>query len=196
MKVFILIYDFVIIIHIYTNISYKRVILEKVSEMSDFRREGLTKKEVEDRIQKGQVNISHDNISKSKKKIVLEHTLTYFNFLNLFLALIVLSTGRWKNLTFIVVIFVNTIIGIFQELKVKKIVDQLSVITVKKVKVMRECSEIILPVEELVKDDVIYIENGQQVGADSLVLQSFGLEVNESMLTGESKPIRKKKMMN
>ncbi len=161
--------------------------------MSDFRREGLTKKEVEDRIQKGQVNISHDNISKSKKKIVLEHTLTYFNFLNLFLALIVLSTGRWKNLTFIVVIFVNTIIGIFQELKVKKIVDQLSVITVKKVKVMRECSEIILPVEELVKDDVIYIENGQQVGADSLVLQSFGLEVNESMLTGESKPIRKKK---
>ncbi len=193
MKVFILIYDFVIIIHIYTNISYKRVILEKVSEMSDFRREGLTKKEVEDRIQKGQVNISHDNISKSKKKIVLEHTLTYFNFLNLFLALIVLSTGRWKNLTFIVVIFVNTIIGIFQELKVKKIVDQLSVITVKKVKVMRECSEIILPVEELVKDDVIYIENGQQVGADSLVLQSFGLEVNESMLTGESKPIRKKK---
>ena len=57
MKVFILIYDFVIIIHIYTNISYKRVILEKVSEMSDFRREGLTKKEVEDLIKKFKFNI-------------------------------------------------------------------------------------------------------------------------------------------
>lgn len=153
---------------------------------------GLTQDDVQKRIQLGQVNISHDNISKTKKQIILEHTFTYFNFLNLFLAMIVLSTGRWKNLTFIVVVFVNTVVGIFQELKVKKIIDQLTVVTVKKVKVIREAHEMIIPVEELVIDDVCYVENGQQVGADAKIIESYGLEVNESMLTGESKPVRKR----
>lgn len=153
---------------------------------------GLSNYEVKERIKAGKVNVSQDDISKSKKQIVLEHTLTYFNFLNLFLASIIIFTGKWTNLTFMFVIFTNTIVGIYQELKVKKIIDQLTVVTVKKVKVIREgiCQEI--PIEQLVIDDVIYLENGNQIGTDCVTLTSHGLEVNESMLTGESKPVKKK----
>ena len=83
---------------------------------------GLSTQEVNERIQKGLINITDDNISKSKKQIVLEHSVTYFNILNLFLAGIILSTGLWKNLTFVIVVFTNTIIGIYQEFKVKKLI--------------------------------------------------------------------------
>ncbi|MEG0452047.1 MAG: hypothetical protein RR558_03200, partial [Coprobacillus sp.] len=75
--------------------------------MDKIKKQGLTDEQVLQRVEKGQVNISHDNISKTKKQIILEHTCTYFNFLNIFLAIIVLSTGHWKNLTFMGVISVN-----------------------------------------------------------------------------------------
>ena len=114
---------------------------------------GLTTSQVQERIDNGQVNVSHDNISKTKKQIVMEHTLTYFNILNVFLAGIILSTGRWTNLTFMVVVIVNAVVGIYQELKVKKIIDQLTVVTVKKVKVIRNHQESVIPVEKLVVDD-------------------------------------------
>ena len=141
---------------------------------------GLTTSQVQERIDNGQVNVSHDNISKTKKQIVMEHTLTYFNILNVFLAGIILSTGRWTNLTFMVVVIVNAVVGIYQELKVKKIIDQLTVVTVKKVKVIRNHQESVIPVEKLVVDDVVYIESGNQIGSDSIVLKSRGLEVNVS----------------
>lgn len=152
---------------------------------------GLTHQQVEQRVQQGLMNISHDNISKTKKQIILEHTLTYFNCLNLFLAAIIISTGRWTNLTFMVVIFINAFIGIYQELKVKKIIDQLTVVTVKKVKVIRDQQEMIIPTEELVKDDIVFLETGNQIGSDCIVLDSHGMEVNEALLTGESEPVKK-----
>ncbi len=153
---------------------------------------GLTSQDVENRINKGQINISQNDISKSKKQIVLEHTLTYFNFLNLFLAGVIISTGRLTNLTFIFVIIVNSIIGIFQEFQVKKIIDKLIVVTVKKVKVIRNSVLNEIPVENLVIDDVIFLESGEQIGTDCIVLESHGMEVDESLLTGESESIKKK----
>lgn len=154
---------------------------------------GLTEEQVQQRVQKGLINISQENISKTKKQIILEHTITYFNCLNLFLAAIIISTGRLTNLTFMVVIFVNALIGIYQELKVKKIIDQLTLITVKKVKVIRNQQEVIIPIEELVIDDIIFLETGDQIGSDCQVIQSQGMEVNESMLTGEQEAVKKKK---
>lgn len=154
---------------------------------------GLTNEQVQDRIEHGLVNVSHNDISKSKKQIVLEHTLTYFNFLNLFLAGIIISTGKWTNLTFMVVIIVNSVVGIFQEFQVKKVIDQLIVVTVKKVKVLRDGILNEIPVENLVVDDVIYLETGQQIGTDCFVLESHGLEVDESLLTGESEHVKKDK---
>ncbi|WP_028042280.1 HAD-IC family P-type ATPase [Candidatus Stoquefichus massiliensis] len=155
-------------------------------------KKGLTSKEVLERVEKGQVNISHDNISKTKKQIVLEHTVTYFNILNVFLAAIILSTGRWTNLTFMGVIIMNSLIGIYQELKVKKIIDQLTVVTVKKIMVIRDYQEIMIPIEKLVLDDIVFLESGNQIGTDCVTISSQGMEVNESMLTGESKPVKKK----
>lgn len=165
--------------------------MEVGEKMNEKMKIGLTAQEVEERVSAGKVNISQDNISKTKKQIILEHTLTYFNFLNLFLACIILSTGRWTNLTFMGVIFVNAFVGIYQEFKVKKIIDQLTVVTVKRVKVIRNQQEVDIPTEELVLDDVVYLESGNQIGSDCVVLESYGMEVNESMLTGESKPVKK-----
>lgn len=153
---------------------------------------GLNDDEVQKRINLGEVNTVDTNISKSNKDIVKTHTLTYFNFLNLLLGVLVLISGQFKNITFMGVIIINSVIGIAQELKVKKLIDKLSVITASKAKVIRSGARIIIPVNEVVIDDILIVENGDQVCSDSIVLESDGIEVNESMLTGESKPVKKK----
>ena len=153
---------------------------------------GLTGAEVKQRIQNGQVNISDNHISKTTAEIIRCHTLTYFNFLNLFLGVLVIISGQFKNLTFLGVIICNSVIGIFQELKVKKLIDSLAVITASKVRVCRDGIFKDIPIEDLVMDDLVAVENGNQIGADCEVLFSDGIEVNESMITGESRPVRKK----
>ena len=86
---------------------------------------GLSSAEVADRKRQGLVNITGNSVSKTKKQIIMTHTLTYFNFLNLFLGVLIIISGQIKNLTFMGVIIINSVIGIFQELKVKKLVDGL-----------------------------------------------------------------------
>lgn len=152
---------------------------------------GLSQEELEQRRQQGLVNKTSAGVFKTKKQIIRTHTLTYFNFLNLFLGIIVICSGQIKNLTFMGVIIINSVIGIVQELKVKKLVDNLSVITATKVKVIRQGAQQQIPIEELVMDDVMVLESGNQIGADATVLSAVGMEVNESMITGESKPVKK-----
>lgn len=152
---------------------------------------GLTSAEVQKRIDKGQVNTSDSHISKTTAEIVRCHTLTYFNFLNLFLGVLVIISGQFKNLTFLGVIICNSVIGIFQELKVKKLIDNLAVITASKARVCRDGKFKNIPIEDLVMDDLVSVENGNQIGADCVVLDSEGIEVNESMITGESRSVRK-----
>ena len=94
-------------------------------------------------------------------------------------------------MTFLGVIICNSVIGIFQELKVKKLIDELAVITASKTKACRDGKFQEIPIEDLVMDDLIAVEIGDQIGADCEVLTSDGIEVNESMITGESKPVRK-----
>ena len=153
---------------------------------------GLNSEEVQKRIDAGQVNISENHISKTTGEIIRCHTLTYFNFLNIFLGILVIISGQFKNLTFLGVIICNSVIGIFQELKVKNLIDKLAVVTASKAKVCRDGTFKDIPIEELVLDDLIAVENGNQIGADCVVLESEGIEVNESMITGESRPVRKK----
>ncbi len=153
---------------------------------------GLSAAEVEDRMSLGRSNRTDISVSKTKKEIIKEHSLTYFNFLNLFLAILVAFTGQFKNLTFMGVILINTAIGIFQEFKVKKLIDQVSVMTVSRTDVIRDGEKKNIPVDEVVMDDIIVVESGNQICADCTVLDSDGMEVNESMLTGESKPVKKK----
>ena len=154
--------------------------------------QGLARADVEKRMELGQVNRTEKDVFKSKKEIIRAHTLTYFNFLNLFLAVLVLITGQFKNMTFMGVVIINSLIGIIQELKVKKVVDQLSVMTASKARVIRDGSAWEVDVDEVVLDDVLLVANGDQICADCAVICSDGLEVNESMLTGESRPVKKK----
>ena len=153
---------------------------------------GLTRQDVEERIRSGQVNRMEHTTVKTNKEIVRAHVLTYFNFLNLFLAILVLLTGQFKNMTFMGVVIVNALIGIMQELKVKKVVDKLTGLTASKAHVVRENKKYEIDIEEVVKDDILIVTNGDQICADCEVLDCDGLEVNESMLTGESKPVKKK----
>lgn len=152
---------------------------------------GLSSAEVEERVRMEHTNRTNTSASKSVSDIVKEHSLTYFNFLNLFLAMLVAFTGQFKNITFMGVILINTAIGIVQELKVKKLIDQISVMTVSRTKVIREGVTKEIDVSDVVIDDVILVESGEQVCADCRLLDSTGVEVNESMLTGESRPVKK-----
>ena len=152
---------------------------------------GLSSAEVEDRIRMDRTNHMNTSASKSVSDIVKEHSLTYFNFLNLFLAVLVALTGQFKNMTFMGVILINTAIGIVQELKVKKLIDQISVMTAARTRVIREGVTKEIDVSDVVIDDVILVESGEQVCADCRLLDATGIEVNESMLTGESRPVKK-----
>ena len=135
--------------------------------------QGLTSEEVKIRIDAGLVNVSDNHISKTTSEIVRSHTLTYFNFLNLFLAVLVLISGQIKNLTFLGVIICNSVIGIVQELKVKKLIDELAVITASKAKVCRDGKFKNIPIEDLVMDDLIAVENGNQIAQDHIHIVQY-----------------------
>lgn len=132
------------------------------------------------------------NKTKTKGQIILSHTLTYFNLLNLILAGLVLLSGQYKNMLFMGVVIANSLIGIIQELRVKRLIDALSVITATKVTVVRGKTVETIPMEELQTGEIIEISTGHQLVADCTVLTSSGLELNESLLTGESVPVPKK----
>ena len=160
--------------------------------MTEPKYKGLTGTEVALRTEQGLINVTDNNIFKTNKEIIFTHTITYFNFLNLLLGVLVILSGQFKNITFMGVIIINSVIGIVQEMKVKKLVDKLSVITASKAKVIRDGQVQEISIEDVVVDDLVTISSGDQVCSDSVVLKSEGIEVNESMLTGESKPVRKK----
>ena len=152
---------------------------------------GLSGSEVSQRVEAGKVNTTTNSISRTKKEIFRAHLCTFFNFLNVFLGALVLMTGQIKNLTFMFTIIANSVIGIIQELKVKSLVDKLSVITASKATVIRDGTKKQIPLDEIVVDDVMVLESGDQIGADCVVLEAQGIEVNESMITGESVAVKK-----
>lgn len=128
---------------------------------------------------------------KTIAQIVRAHTLTYFNLLNLLLAGLVFLSGQYKNMLFMGIVISNALIGIVQELKVKSLIDKLSVITATKAKKVSGKTIIEIPIEQIKTGDVLSMSAGDQIAADGTVLSSEGLEVNESLLTGESVPVRK-----
>ena len=152
--------------------------------------QGLTQAEVEARIADGQVNAIQDSSNRSVKDIVMGNTLTFFNFINVVLLALVLSVRSYKNMLFIFIIIANTLIGIFQEIKAKITLDKLKILTVSHVDVIRDGVKKSITVSELVKDDVILLKSGGQIPADGVILDGE-VDVNESLLTGESDSIHK-----
>lgn len=152
--------------------------------------QGLTQAEVEERIADGQVNAIQDSSNRSVKDIVMGNTFTFFNFINIVLLALVLSVRSYKNMLFIFIIIANTLIGIFQEIKAKITLDKLKILTVSHVDVIRDGVKKSITVSELVKDDVILLKSGGQIPADGVILDGE-VDVNESLLTGESDSIHK-----
>lgn len=151
---------------------------------------GLTAAQVQTRIAQGLVNADDGIKTKTEKQIILENTFTFFNILNFVLALFVLLVGSFKNLLFLGVIFSNTIIGSFQGIRAKRTIDKLSLISAPKVTVLRDGALQTIAVSEIVLDDVMHLSNGQQICADAIVCDGE-VEVNESLITGESDPVVK-----
>ena len=151
---------------------------------------GLTNEQVQERIAEGKVNANENPNTRTYKQIILENTLTFFNFLNLVLLVMVLFVRSYKNSMFMGIILINTVIGIVQEIRAKKTIDKLAILTESKTVVLRDGKKWSISTEKLVLDDLIFLKTGDQVPADVKVLEGT-VEVNESLLTGESDNLSK-----
>lgn len=153
---------------------------------------GLSNEEVLKRKEDGKVNYIPKAPSRTIWQIIRANLFTSFNAINLILAIIIILAGSPKNSLFMGVIVCNTLIGVVQELRAKETLEKLSVVSMVKAKVVREGKTKEIPANEVVLDDIIYLENGIQIMADAEVVYSNGLEIDESMITGESDSITKK----
>ncbi|NFS29390.1 HAD family hydrolase [Clostridium botulinum] len=151
---------------------------------------GLTEKEVLDRKAKGKINIVEEKNIKSDWQIISDNVFTLFNLYNFIIAIALIMVGAYSNLAFMLIIMLNVCIGSFQEIHAKNMVSKLSVLTVSKTNVIRSGKEIKINVDEIVLDDITILNMGNQICSDSAVI-SGKIEVNESLLTGESDTIVK-----
>lgn len=153
---------------------------------------GLSIREVQERRERGEGGSAPASVTKTRGKIVRENVVTLFNLLNFIIAGLLLAVGAYTNVIFIAIIILNIVIGIAQELKAKKLVDELSILNRPHVRVRRENKTVQVELEELVKDDIMVLESGDQICNDGVVVEGM-IEANESLLTGESDGIIKEK---
>lgn len=152
---------------------------------------GLTSLEVEKRKKEGKVNISSNLKTKSVKRIFYDNIVTLFNLINVVLFIALLLVGSYKNILFMGVVLTNIAIGVFQEIRSKRSVDKLSILSERKITVLRDGKECEISREDIVLDDVIVLSRGSQVPADCILVRGE-CKANESLLTGESDLIQKK----
>jgi len=153
---------------------------------------GLTSAEVKSRIKNGQTNSTPNRTSRTVSEIFRTNIFTRFNTLIFILAVVVLVVySSPLNALFGIIIFFNSAIGIIQELKAKRLLDQLAIINSPKVCVVRDGEQQQIPTDKVVKDDIIHISLGDQIVADATIISSNSLEIDEALLTGESDPIPK-----
>ena len=151
---------------------------------------GLSQEQVQERIDGGWTNKTVTAESKTVGQIVKGNLLTYFNLIFAILAILVIAAGSFRSLTFLPVVIANLFIGILQEIRAKKTLDQLTMLNAPKAEVVRNGQISEIPAEELVLDDIVIFRAGDQICADAIVLDGSVL-VNEALLTGESDELRK-----
>ncbi len=155
-------------------------------------KEGLTSAQVEKRKEDGQVNLVDTKNTKTYRTIILGNIFTFFNILCMLVAAALISVGAWGDCFFMVIVIANTGIGIIQEIKAKKTIEKISLVSSPTAVVIRDKFEAKIPVSEVVLDDIILFQTGKQICADCIVVEG-SVEVNESLLTGESVSIKKNK---
>ena len=152
--------------------------------------EGLSSKQVQERFEKHLNNEKVKKLTKSNVQIIRQNVFTYFNFINLILFILVLLTGKIKNGLFLGTVIFNACIGIYQQMKSKKLLDRLSFLVEDTIKVKRDGKWISISLEEIVVDDLIGIVSGMQFPVDGIVLDGNG-EADESSISGESQLVEK-----
>lgn len=152
---------------------------------------GLTQAEVMERLSRGLDNRAIEPPSKSVSEIIKSNVFTYFNLVFAIIALLLIVAGSFRNLTFLPIIIANTLIGIIQEIRAKRILDKLNMLNAPQVLVVRDGREQKIPTERAVLSDIVIFQTGNQICADAEVVDGE-VRVNEALLTGESDEITKK----
>lgn len=160
-------------------------------DLPDVSEQGLTQSEVFDAVNRGFVNVTNNRTSRSVLSIVRANVFTLFNAIIFAAMVVVLVTGSWKDAVFGFVILINTGIGVVTELRAKRTLDRLSILVASKSIVRREGKNVYVDHSGIVLGDLLWVRSGDQVPADANVVKSWGLEMDESMLTGESVTVRK-----
>lgn len=153
---------------------------------------GLSRKQVSERMHAGLDNTAVKPPSKSVRQIVTSNVFTYFNFVFITIAVVLILVRSYRDLTFMPLIIANTFIGIFQEIRSKILLDHLILMNVPRARVIRDGKLQRVAAEKLVRDDVVLFRAGDQIVADAIVLDG-NAAVNESLLTGEADEIQKQK---
>ena len=151
---------------------------------------GLTTAQVEERLAAGLDNCAAESPTRTEKQIIQDNIFTFFNLVFVILALCLALVGSYANMTFLGVVIANTVIGIVQQLRSKRTVDQLTLVAAHKVHCIRDGKERLLPSEQLVRDDIVKFSAGEQICADAVVVLGSA-HANEALVTGEAEPIPK-----
>ncbi len=160
--------------------------------LPETKQRGLTAAQVSERVRAGQVNKVNDKSSRSIGQIIRANIFTLFNAIILAAMILVLLTGQWKDAVFGFVIIINTCIGIFTELRAKQTLDSLSILIAAHYFVRRDGQNVEVTHDGIVLGDLLWIRSGDQVPADAKILENYGIELDESMLTGESRTVKKR----
>ena len=155
-------------------------------------RMGLTAKQVQEHRDDGWDNAAVESPSKTTKEIIRSNVFTYFNLVFAILGVLLCVVGSFRNLTFLPIIIINTLIGIIQEIRAKTVLDKMNMLNAPHAKVMRDKRMWVVESQSLVLDDIVIFGAGNQICADALV-ETGEVQVNESLLTGEADEITKKK---
>jgi cation-transporting P-type ATPase E len=152
---------------------------------------GLSSKEVAERVALGRTNASGQHTSRSFGEILRANLLTRFNFLLGALLVVILAVGHPQDALFGIVLVTNALIGIVQEVRAKRTLDRLAVLNAPRATVVRDGTTQEVPLEAVVLDDLVILRTGDQVVADGAIVEASGLQLDESLLTGESEPVDK-----
>ena len=151
---------------------------------------GLTKEQVQERFAAHADNCKVESSTSSVSEIVKSNVFTYFNLVFFIIALLLAMVAAWRDMLFLPIIIANTCIGIIQEVHSKRVLDKLSILNAPRAVVIRDGKKTEIPADQLVLDDVVEFNAGSQIPADAVILEGE-LQVNESLITGESDEIEK-----
>lgn len=169
----------------------RRERIETTRYTPDYRK-GLTSQQVQEHRLHGWTNIAVDPPAKTTKDIIRENTFTYFNLIFAVLGVLLCLVGSFRNLTFLPVVIINTLIGIIQEVRAKNVLEKMNMLHAPHAKVVRDGKLFQVDSEDLVIDDIVIFRAGNQICADAVVVAGE-VQVNESLLTGESDEVTKRK---